>query len=134
MSLVTPEDIHAFHREHFGGRPDYCHSLGDGWAVARLGAERLQLRPGSIISGPSVFSIADMALAFAVYTKIGIEPMALTSELSIRYMRPARGNELWARAEIHNVGQRAVVGSVLVWTEDESKPVAAAQGTYVRPA
>lgn len=133
MNLATPEQIHAYHRAAFGGEPDYCKATGEGWAVACMSADRLQLRPGEIISGPSVFSIADMALAFAVYTKIGIEPMALTSELSIRYMRPARGTELWARAEVHHAGRRSVIGTVVIWTDDESRPVAVAQGTYVRP-
>lgn len=133
MSLVTVEDIHDFHRQFFGEDPNVCDSVGDGWAIAKMGADRMSLRPGGIINGPSVFSIADMCLAFAVYTKIGVEPMAMTSELSIRYMRPAIGTELWARADIHHAGRRSVIGTVVIWTDDPAKPVAAAQGTYVRP-
>ena len=133
MSLITVEDIQNFHREYFDADPNWCDSVGDGWAIARMDGDRVALRPGGIINGPTVFSIAYMCLAFAVYTKIGVEPMAMTSELSIRYMRPAIGTELWARADIHHAGRRSVIGSVVIWTTDQAKPVAVAQGTYVRP-
>jgi acyl-coenzyme A thioesterase PaaI-like protein len=60
--------------------------------------------------------------------------MALTSELSIRYLRPAQGEVLWARATLEAAGRRNVVGSVRVWCDDrEAKPTATAQGTYVLP-
>ncbi len=94
-----------------------------------------QLRPGGYISGVAQFAAADAALWFLVFGAIGqIEPMALTSELSIRYLRPAIGRELWARASLHAAGRRNVVGSVTVWVdENEHKPTAVAQGTYVLP-
>ena len=61
--------------------------------------------------------------------------MALTSELSIRYLRPAVGETLWAMASLDKAGRRNVVGTVRVWTDDRSdKPTATAQGTYALPA
>ena len=61
--------------------------------------------------------------------------MALTSELSIRYLRPAIGETLWARATLDKAGRRNVVGTVRVWTDDRpDKPTATAQGTYAMPA
>jgi uncharacterized protein (TIGR00369 family) len=59
--------------------------------------------------------------------------MALTSEMSIRYLRPAFGAELWARADIVSVGRRNIVGNIVAWTESADRPVATCQGTYVRP-
>jgi len=32
------------------------------------------------------------------------------------------------------VGRRSIIGSIVAWTDDPAKPVAVAQGTYVRPA
>ena len=59
--------------------------------------------------------------------------MTLTSEMSIRFLRPARGEVIRARALIHTLAGRNVVGSGEAWTDDPDKPVAVAQGTYVRP-
>jgi acyl-coenzyme A thioesterase PaaI-like protein len=38
-----------------------------------------------------------------------VEPRALTSELSIRFLRPAIGETLWARAAVDSAGRRNVV-------------------------
>jgi uncharacterized protein (TIGR00369 family) len=132
MSRVTVEEINDFVAgEWFGGFD--CAEVGEGWAVARLRATEAHLRPGAIISGPTIFGLCDAAFYYACFTAIGIEPMALTSELSIRFLRPARGEEILARADLHHVGKRSIIGSVVVWTGAPESPVAVAQGTYVRP-
>ncbi|MEO1483779.1 MAG: PaaI family thioesterase [Myxococcota bacterium] len=93
------------------------------------------LRPGGFISGPSQFAVADAALWFLVFGVLGrIEPMALTSELSIRYLRPAVGTVIQARARLDRAGRTQVVGTVSVWADDnEDRPSAVAQGTYSIP-
>ena len=75
------------------------------------------------------------ALWYVTFVAIGrIEPMALTSELSIRFLRPAQGERIWARADLATATRRSVVGSVSVWMDDRSdRPTAVAQGTYVLP-
>ena len=91
------------------------------------------IRPGGYISGPTQFSIADLALWYGVFGAVGLEAMALTSELSIRFLRPATGTELNARADLQSVGSKSVVGSVVIWTTDLDKPTAVCQGTYALP-
>ena len=93
------------------------------------------IRPGGYVSGPTQFAIADAALWYALFGAVGIEAMALTSELSIRFLRPAVGSALMARAELDHVGRRRVVGTVTMWMDDTpGRRVSVAQGTYVRPA
>lgn len=134
MSLVNVDEINAFLAAEFGGSANRCEAVGDGWAVCCIEPGEANLRPGGIISGPTVFGACDAALYYACFTRIGIEPMVLTSELSIRYLRPARGVVLRARADLHQVGRRSIIGTVVAWTESAQRPVAVAQGTYVRPA
>ncbi len=109
--------------------------MGATFAVARRVVDESELRPGGFVSGPSQFGIADAALWYLVFGALGrVEPMALTSELSIRFLRPAQGTVLWARATLESAGRRSVVGSVHVWCDDRSdKPSATAQGTYALP-
>ena len=133
MSRVTTEEINAFLVDQFGGNNNHCESVGERWAVAAMETSATNLRPGGIISGPTVFAICDAALYYACFTVMGIVPMVLTSEMSIRFMRPARGAVLRARAELHHAGRRSLIGTVVAWTDDPDKPVAAAQGTYVAP-
>lgn len=132
---VTVEQVNDFLDEHFGGTGNSCHEVGARYAVCRFDTSGSILRPGAIVSGPTVFGACDAALWYALFGAVGIEAMALTSELSIRYLRPARGRFLFARADLHHVGRRSVVGSVRAWMDDDAeRAVAVAQGTYVRPS
>jgi uncharacterized protein (TIGR00369 family) len=134
----TPEEINRTVAELWpGGTSAQATAVGPTWAIAAMTPDQKILRPGAIISGPTVFALADCALWYGVFATVGIEPMALTSELSIRYLRPARGTTLYARADIQHAGKRSVIGTVRCWMDDEhgdAPSVAVAQGTYVRPS
>ncbi|MBI2709601.1 MAG: PaaI family thioesterase [Actinobacteria bacterium] len=123
-------------RTAFPGSSNACAEIGAGYAVATRPAMPGDLRPGGFVAGPVQFGIADAALWYCVFAAIGrVEPMALTSELSIRFVRPCVGEVLWARADVDAAGRRNVVGTVRVWVDDRSdEPTAVAQGTYVLPA
>jgi acyl-coenzyme A thioesterase PaaI-like protein len=134
-AAVTADEVNAYLAEHFAGTGNECVEVGPRWAVSRLDTRTTILRPGAIVSGPTVFGACDAVLWYALFGAVGIEGMALTSELSIRFLRPARGTELFARADLHHVGRRSVIGSVQTWMGgDPDTIVAVAQGTYVRPA
>ena len=99
-------------RRALPGLEQHLHGLGATFAVARRDVTDTELRPGGFVSGPSQFGLADAALWYLVFGAIGrIEPMALTSELSIRFLRPAQGSVLWAKATLESAGRRSVVGS-----------------------
>ena len=136
MPRPSVEEINALVQPAFPGSPNSCAEVGDGYAVARRVITGEELRPGGYISGPTQFAVADAALWYLVFAVIErVELMALTSELSIRYLRPAIGETLWAMATLDKAGRRNVVGTVRVWTDDRSdKPTATAQGTYALPA
>lgn len=136
MRTLTPDEINDAVDRAFPGRRFACSEVGPDYAVARQDVEPDMLRPGGFVAGAVQFGIADEVLWYATFAVIGeIELMAMTSELSIRYLRPATGSVLSARARIHAAGRRNVVGSVTIWTDqNEDRPSAVAQGTYVRPA
>lgn len=132
---IDPTLVNDMVRQAYPGSRIQCTGVGPDVATATLVTSADDVRPGGYISGPTQFSIADAALWYLVFGAIGrFEPMALTSELSIRFLRPAIGPALYARAELASVGRRSVVGSVTVWAGDNAhRPSAIAQGTYARP-
>jgi uncharacterized protein (TIGR00369 family) len=132
---VDVAEVNAMLAEHFPGASAPCAELGPDYAVASTTVGELSIRPGGYVSGPTQFALADAALWYVTFVAIGrVEPMALTSELSIRFLRPAQGVRISARAELSAVTRRSVVGSVRVWMDDRSdKPTAVAQGTYALP-
>jgi len=134
-TLPAAAAVNEMIEQLFPGSNNTCDSIGADFAVARREITEAELRPGAFVSGPSQFGLADAALWYLVFGATGrIEPMALTSELSIRFLRPAQGTVLWARATLDVAGRRNVVGTVRVWCDDRiDKPTATAQGTYVLP-
>ena len=133
-AAITADEINAYLAEAFPISGQRCVEVGGRWAVAAITPDERSRRPGDIISGPTIFGLCDAVLWYALFGAVGLEPMALTSELSIRYLRPARGDTVFARAELHHVGNRSVIGSIRCWVDEaEDKTVAVAQGTYIRP-
>jgi uncharacterized protein (TIGR00369 family) len=134
LTSVSPAAVNAMVASAFPGNRASCVELDERSAVAQVTMDDRDIRPGGFIAGPTQFAIVDAALWFLVFGALGrIEPMALTSELSIRYLRPAVGSTLHARAELAAISRRSVVGTVTVWTTDPAKPTAVAQGTYALP-
>lgn len=136
-SSLTPDDVNRFLADVFPsshGDGTRCVELGERTALARWSFDPRELRPGSYISGPRMFALADSALWFASFTVIGLEAMAVTSEMSIRFLRPARDGDLLARAVLNSVGRRRLVGTVELWVDGApDRLVAVAQGSYARP-
>ena len=46
-----------------------------------------ELRPGGTVAGPVLMAVADVALYVAILGEIGIVPLAVTSNLSINFLR-----------------------------------------------
>jgi len=136
-SAVTAEEVNAHLFDVYPAAEASgvtCDSVARGAATARWRFDDSLLRPGRYISGPTMFMLADTALWFAVFTEIGIASMAVTSEMSIRYLRPAKDGDLLASASIDSVSTRRIVGTVRLWIDGaEDRLVAVAQGSYARP-
>jgi acyl-coenzyme A thioesterase PaaI-like protein len=133
-ATLTPNAVNQLVATAFPGSRARCVEVGTSHAVAEMVTGDLDIRPGGFVAGPTQFALADAALWYLVFGALGhIEPMALTSELSIRFLRPAIGPALHARADLAAISRRSVVGSVTLWTVDAGKPTAVAQGTYALP-
>lgn len=135
--MLTVDEVNAFLVEAFPAAARdgmRCVELGEGSATARWTFDETELRPGNYISGPRIFGLADSALWFATFTVIGLEAMAVTSEMSVRFLRPAQGGDLLARATINSASARRLVGTIHLWVDGEpERLVAVAQGSYARP-
>ncbi|RMH80599.1 MAG: PaaI family thioesterase [Actinomyces sp.] len=132
---LTPDLVNATIAELWGATRHRCVEVSPTHAVASVEIDQTNLRPGGYVSGPTQFGLVDAALWYLTFGALDrVEPMALTSELSIRFLRPAVGRVLWARAELDRAGRTAVVGTVRCWMDDaHDRPVSTAQGTYTLP-
>lgn len=112
--------------------PFRVESLGWGEARVRLQFRDEQLRAGGTINGPAVMTLADTALYAAVLTRIGMQPLAVTSDLTFHFLRRPEPRDLIGSATLLRVGRRLAVGTVSITTEG-GPVVAHATGSYALP-
>jgi uncharacterized protein (TIGR00369 family) len=91
------------------------------------------LRPGGVISGPTLMSLADSAAYALVLAHIGDQLMAVTSQLNMSFLRGAQPGDMHAEAELLRLGRRLAVCDVRIWTESPDRLAAQANVTYAIP-
>ncbi len=134
--MIEPADFEAIlHRElplvgSFGVR---VAALGDGTAVLTMPYSDTFVRPGGTVMGPALFSIADVALYGAVMSRIGHVELAVTTSMTINFLRRPRPAAVRAEARLLKLGQRLAYGEVTLFSEGLDDPVAHATGTYSIP-
>ncbi len=92
------------------------------------------LRPGGTISGPTMMELADFAMYVAVFSAIGRQPLAVTTNLNINFLRKPAPADLIADAKLLKVGKRLAVGEVTIYSHGSDEPVAHVTSTYSIPS
>ena len=62
-------------------------SITNGEAQLAFQANETHLRPGGTVSGPTIMSLADLAMYVALLAHIGPVALAVTTSLNINFMR-----------------------------------------------
>ena len=116
-------------------RGDYSvETVGPMRATVRLGYHPDHLRPGGTISGPSMFALCDLALYVAILNEIGRVKLAVTTSVTINFLRRPAPADLLGRAKLMKLGKRLAVGEVALYSQGQTEMVAHATGTYSIPA
>lgn len=109
-------------------------AVGDRAATLRHEVGEAELRPGGTVSGPVLMAVADVALYVAILGAIGIVPLAVTTSLTINFLRkPAADAAIVAQCRLLKLGRSLAVGEVSLYSEGQAEPVAHAVGTYAIP-
>ena len=109
-------------------------AVGEQSATVRRTIGFNELRPGSTVSGPVLMTIADYALYVTILGEIGIVSLAVTTSLTINFMRKSSPTkDIIAKCTLLKVGKLLVVGEVTLYSEGDAKAVAHVVGTYSIP-
>ena len=92
------------------------------------------LRPGGLISGPTLMALADHAAYALILAHVGAELMAVTTSLTMHFLRGAKPGDIHAEARFLSLGRRLAVCDVHLWTETPERLAAQATVTYARAA
>ena len=114
------------------GKLDLVREVRPGRVKLVRAFEPTMLRPGGLISGPVLMNLADTAGYVMVMAHVGPELMAVTSSLTMNFLRPAKPGQINVEGELLSLGRRSAVCDVRIWTESPDRPAAQATVTYAR--
>jgi len=131
---ATRDDIAAFMAAEFPQSRCTIEAVGHRSATVSRDIGPDELRPGGTVSGPVLMGVADVALYVAILGEIGIVPLAVTTSLTINFLRkPSSEARILGRCELMKVGRTLAVGEVSLYSEGVEEPVAHVVGTYSIP-
>ncbi len=134
---MTPEDLNSFLRRAFPtGAPDEMPKVmriepGAAWLLSPTSDRNL--RPGGVISGPTLMSLADTAAYALILAHIGEVPMAVTTSLTIHFLRACKPGPLMAEARMLKLGRRIATCEVSMGSEGPDRWAAKATVAYALP-
>lgn len=135
---MTIAELDAFLERDFPqvfakGRIYAVEAVGHGRSTLRCRYSDDHLRPGGTISGPTMMTLADLALYVAILASIGPVALAVTTNLSINFLSRPKPRDLIGDCRLLKLGKRLAVGEVAIRSADEADLVAHVTGTYSIP-
>jgi uncharacterized protein (TIGR00369 family) len=136
---LTVAELEAFLRAEFPQvfNADSGVAIEDAWhggARVRQAWREAFIRPGGTISGPTLMALADFAMYVAVLAAIGPVGLAVTTSLTINFLRRPGRADLLAEAKLMKLGKRLAVGEVTLTSAGSDDVVAHVTATYSIPA
>ena len=136
--ILTAEQLDEFLEREFpqmmaAGHAFKCVHVGAGTATLRFWPTEAHIRPGGTVSGPSIFTLADVAAYIALLAHIGPVALALTTNLNINFVNRPEPVPLDGVCRILKLGRTLAVMEVAVERVDTRQLIAHATTTYSIP-
>jgi uncharacterized protein (TIGR00369 family) len=121
--------------------PEASHAVGNyeieevwyGGCRVRRRHHEGSLRPGGTVSGPIMMALADFTMYLAVLSAIGWVPLAVTTNLTINFLKKPGARDLLADARLIKLGKRLAVGEVGIRSDGDNDLAAHVTSTYSIP-
>ena len=135
--VMTIAELDEFLRREF----PQMHQDGDVFTITNVAPQRARvrfdpterhLRPGGTVSGPSLFTLADVAAYIVTLAHIGPVALAVTTNLNINFLHRPKPGPLFAVCRVLKLGKRLVVTDTEI-ADAEGTMVAHATATYSVP-
>ena len=112
--VMTSEELNDFLREVYPQLNDefadfVVTDVQPERVVVRLNANERHLRPGGTVSGPSLFTLADIGGYACILSHIGREALSVTTNLNINFMRKAEAGPIDGHCRILKLGKTLMV-------------------------
>ena len=85
-------------------------SIGEGECVLNIPFNEAIERPGGIVAGSVFMTAADIAMWFAIMTKLGKDVMTVTTEMKTAFLSSATREDVLCTAKILKLGRTLIYG------------------------
>jgi uncharacterized protein (TIGR00369 family) len=123
----------AYPQLNAGARDYEAVEVFPGGCTVRLNATEKHLRPGNTVSGPSLFTLADIGGYACVLSHAGPDALSVTVNLDINFMRKAEAGPIDGCCRILKLGKSLMVFDIDIVAGADRHTVAHATGTYSIP-
>jgi uncharacterized protein (TIGR00369 family) len=132
---LSGEEIERLITLGFGAEQKFFHveELRPGFVRIRMPFRKRMLRPGNVVSGPALFTAADLAIYAIVLAHVGPELMAVTANLTINFLNKAQPGDIIGEATLLKLGRKLAVVEVRLRCGDDPTIVAHVTGSYSLP-
>jgi uncharacterized protein (TIGR00369 family) len=112
--VMNADEVNAFLRKVYPQlNDDYADYVATeivpGGCTVRLNAGERHLRPGDTVSGPSLFTLADIGGYVCVLSHAGPDALSVTTNLNINFMRKAPAGPIDGHCRILKLGRSLMV-------------------------
>ena len=136
--VMNGPELEAFLRDEFpeaqANVTVKVEAVGEGHIKVRAVIDRRYLRPGGVVSGPTMMWLADCGTYLLILSQIGKVAGAVTTNLNINFLRPGEaGRDLIGEARLLKLGQRLAVAEMSIFSQGLAEPIAHVTLTYSIP-
>lgn len=112
---------------HYNGRLQGINLEDNGEMTMTLGLQNANSY--GVAQGGALYTLADVAIGFTIMTKIPKDCQVFTLELKMNYVKPGKGEKLYAKPIINHLGRNTVVAECKIVNEKDDL-IALALGTF----
>ena len=129
------EDTVKFIKEALNSSPFYrllgmeVVDIKESYSKLRIPFKKELLQIQGVAHGGVVASVADAAVAIALFSLVDLNDILSTIEMKVNYLDPIKSGEIVAEGRIIHKGSRIAVGEADVW--NEGRIVGKALSTYM---
>ncbi len=136
--VMTADEVNTFLKQVYPQLNDdfaayFAVDVFSGGCTVRLNADHRHLRPGNTVSGPSLFTLADIGGYVCVLSHAGPEALSVTTNLNINFVRKAEAGPIDGHCRIVKLGRSLMVFEIDMKAGPDGLTVAHATGTYSIP-
>ncbi len=134
--VMTSDDVNAVMAEAFPQLHEYqgnyrATDVFPGGCIVRFDAQERHLRPGGTVSGPALFTLADIGGYVCVLSHAGPDALSVTTNLNINFVRKAGSGPIDGHCRIIKLGKSLMVFEIDIIADGQT--IAHATGTYSIP-